>query len=177
MALTSIMSGNDEPPQRVIPTDHSRHSSKGSAVQPLAVKQEPSAPLAPTEIPISTAMNTAPKDLYRPELNGQMEHDGIEEMSSTREQAKKALRPHEADVQATLHEIEAAMNISGNFGPSLDQLKQDYATRIEKRALELENAEVSRRKVNTHRPCWTKLLANTCLAPPHCSDQTPSRPL
>ncbi|OCL13572.1 helicase SWR1 [Glonium stellatum] len=143
MSLSSIMSGADpDPPASTSFPPHatqpSRRSSKASTAGPLQVKQEMVASPAPPDLPMNDNITVLQRSFDHTIMNGDI-HPARSHIP------RDILVPDESAVEAEIARIEA-MELSDVEGPEFEEERQEYIKRCKKRAFDLENAELVKRK-------------------------------
>ncbi|KAF2263917.1 helicase SWR1 [Lojkania enalia] len=143
MSLSSIMSSgaDPEPPTKSTPLppinveDH--RLSKPSTANALFVKQEAMTSPAPTDLPLQdhTALNRGYE--HMPPIGGVPPLQRLV--------PRELPQVDESQVEAELARIET-MEMSDVDGPGFEADKEEYLQRCRKRALDVENAEASKRK-------------------------------
>lgn len=143
MSLSSIMSGADPEPPAATPyspviTQQSRRVSKASSTNPLQVKQEIIASPAPPELPMQENITVLRKPSDQTLINGDLNHQPSHIH-------REVPIPDETAVEAEIARIDT-MEMSDVEGPGFEEEKAEYILRGKKRSLEIESAEIVKRK-------------------------------
>ncbi|KAK3056488.1 hypothetical protein LTS18_011673, partial [Coniosporium uncinatum] len=160
MSLKSIMSGPDtEPPTSAIPQNShdSRRVSQSRSEQHYHIKPDPVASPRP-KTPLDNHINVIPKAPPPAKLNG----DTTYPPQSVAQQDKNRSLHDERDVEAEYAKIDS-MDLSDVETPEFNETRTAWKARSHKRALEVEGAELAKRKrrrtaqIKRHHDVFTNL--------------------
>lgn len=147
MSLSNIMSGTDHEPAATPshyspPAQEPRQSPKLSTGPPIHVKREANASPVPPQTPLYHPVSPPAKSPERTVTNG----ENLPDADTPIQTSQLRIIPDEEDVKAELARIND-VELSDADDVGFESQRNEYSQRNVKRVLEVEDAEVIKRKV------------------------------